>query len=182
MKNLKNSLSILLMFFLATTCYGQIGATLGYGSSKAKIEAMGIKIDGESAGAFSLGLVYDLELADKLDLQPYLSFGIGEKIEEKSNNAIGLGADLQFYVAGKDKGFYVDAGLGWSKSLYDYEDGEDDDIKTSGFGLGLGLGYDITEAFNINVTYARSLTNYSEIDDVKLSSAGFGIQLQYLFN
>ena len=173
---------------LSTICFGQIGAALGYGSGKATIESGGISINGESASTFSIGLVYDAEIADKLDLQPNLSFGIGEKFEdpttfeEKPNNAIGLGTTLQFYVAGRDVGFSINGGLNWAKSLYDYENGDDDGIKTAGFGMGLGLGYDITEALNINASYGRSLTNYSDIDGIKLRSQSVGVSIQYLFN
>lgn len=177
-----------LIVSLSTICFGQIGAALGYGNGKAKIEGGGISVKGESAGTFSIGLLYDVEIADKLDLQPNIVFGIGEKLvdattfEEKPNNAIGLGTTLQFYVAGRDVGFSINGGLNWAKSLYNYEDGDDDGIKTAGFGMGLGLGYDITEALNINASYGRSLTNYSEIDGITLSSQSFGVSIQYLFN
>ena len=122
--------------------------------------------------------MYDLELSETLDLQPIISFGVGEKIGGDSNNALGVGAGLHYYFDNRDAGLYGGPFLGYSYSLAD----NDTSVSKKGvIGSGLVLGYDISEQFTIQTGYTFSLTNPSKLNGVKVSSNVFGISLQYFF-
>ena len=176
-----NSKLILLFLFISTFSFAQFGVELGYhfGNAKSKIDVLGVSTETEaSTNALALGVVYDHELSETLDLQPYLSFGIGEKVADKSNNAIGLGAGLHYYFNNRDGGIYAGPILGYSYSLADV----DTNLVSKGvLGSGLVLGLDISEQFTLQTNYTFNLSNPSKVDGVKYSANSFGISVQYFF-
>ena len=111
---------LLLTIALVSFCFStnaQFGASFGYASGKAKISIGGESMTGDSSGAFSIGVFYDSEISEKLDLLTSVGFGIGEKVEDESNNSIGIGVGLQYYPIGKDGNFFIQPGLGLGLSL-----------------------------------------------------------------
>ncbi|MDA0889413.1 MAG: hypothetical protein O2918_07555 [Bacteroidetes bacterium] len=120
--------------------------------------------------------MYDLQLSETLDLQPGISFGVGEKVDGKSNNSIGIGAGLHYYFNNREAGFYAGPVLSYGYSLADNKN-----MKKGALGSGLVLGYDISEQFTIQTGYTLSLTDVSKIDGVKVSSNAFNISVQYFF-
>lgn len=166
---------LLICLFIGTLTNAQFGIEAGYafGDLKAKGTNVNQKF---SANTFSIGVVYDLQLSETLDLQPGVSFGVGEKINGKSNNAIGIGAGLHYYFNNREAGFYAGPVLGYKYSLSDL-----DSLKKGALDSGLVLGYDITEAFTIQGGYSIGLSDRSEIKSIKTSSDFFGISLQYFF-
>ena len=158
--------------------FGQFGAQVGFSSAKAKVSGGGVSINSDNTTAVSFGLIYDAEISDNLDLLPYLSFAIGEKVGDEANNSIGLGLDLQYYVSGKDAGFFISPGLGLGISLADVDT---DVVKKSAFSGQIGVGYDFTESVTLGVGYVTQLSNSSNIDGIKIRANGFGAQLQIKF-
>ncbi len=173
---MKKLLYILLIF--PTLSFGQFGAHVGFSSGKAKISGGGISINTDNSTAISFGLLYDAEISDNLDLLPSVSFAIGEKVADEANNSIGLGLDLQYYVSGKDAGFFIGPGLGFGISLADVDT---DVIKKSAFSGQIGVGYDFTDSVTLAVGYSTQLSNSSNIDGVKIRANAFGVELQVKF-
>lgn len=158
--------------------FGQFGAQVGFYSGKAKISGGGVSVNTDNTTAVSFGLLYDAEISDNLDLLPSVSFAIGEKVGDEANNAIGLGLDLQYYVSGKDAGFFISPGLGLSISLADVDT---DVVKKSAFSGQIGVGYDFTDSVTLGVGYSTQLSNSSNIDGVKIRANAFGAELQFKF-
>ena len=169
---------IILLLMVPALSFGQFGASVGFSSGKAKASGVGISVDSDNTTAISIGLLYDAEISENLDLLPSIAFGIGEKVEGESNNAIGLGLALQYYVSGKDAGFFVGPGLGLSFSLADVDT---DVVKKYAFSGGIGIGYDFTESITLVASYATQLSNSSNIDGVKLKTNAVGVELQFKF-
>lgn len=160
---------------MGTLTNAQFGLEAGYAFGNAKAEGKGIN-QKVSGNAFALGVVYDLQLSETLDLQPGISFGVGEKVDGKSNNSIGIGAGLHYYFNNREAGFYAGPVLSYGYSLADNKN-----MKKGALGSGLVLGYDISEQFTIQTGYTLSLTDVSKIDGVKVSSNAFNISVQYFF-
>jgi len=158
---------------VSTLSYSQVGLTLGYASAKAKVSGGGVSVNSESVGAISLGLMYDMELSDNLDLQPSVGFGFG--VDTNSNNAMGLGVALQYYVSGRDSGFFVAPSLGFGLAL---EDVDTSLVKKTAFSGGIGLGFDISELITLVGGYSTQLSNSSNIDGIKIKGNAFGVGLQ----
>lgn len=170
-------LSLIIYLFIGSLTFAQVGLEASYGFGNTKNEIGNITIE-ESSNVASIGLVYDLELSETLDLQPSISFGIGEKVEGKSNNAIGIGAAFQYYFNNRAAGFYAGPVLGYSYSLADINT----NIRRKGnIGSGAALGLDISEKLTIQTSYTFALTNASKVDGIKVSSNTFGVSLQYFF-
>lgn len=170
-----------LLFFsfllIGSFTFAQFGVEVGFGSGNAKT-TFGGKTTKTSADAISIGLVYDLELSETLDLQPSIGFGIGEKINNKSNNALNIGAGLHYYFNNRDAGFYAGPILSYSYSLADI----DTRLLSKGvIGSGLVIGYDISRQFSVLAGYGFNLTDPFKIDGYKVSSNSIGISLQYFF-
>ena len=123
--------------FFTTLSYGQAGIQLDYSVGKAKTSVPGLFSVETSAEAFGMGLVYDYKISPGFDLQPGIGFGIGEKTEGRSNNSIGLSANLQYYLLGREKGFLLSTGLGYSASLADIDT---DIVRRGALSIGFGLG------------------------------------------
>ena len=165
--------------FVATFSYGQIGISAGYTSSKAKISGDGVSISSEDAtGAFSIGLFADLEIDSSIDFQTYVSYGIGEKVEDESNTAIGFGGNFDFYPMGRENGFFLRGGVGIGISLMDVDT---DFIKKSATSGVLGLGLDVSENAAIILGYSAQLSDSSNISGIQIKASGIGAQLQVKF-
>ena len=168
----------LLLMIVPAISFAQFGVKAGFGSSKAKVSGSGISVDSESVTAFSIGLLYDAEISEKLDLLPSISFGIGEKVGDEANNSIGLGLQLQYYVSGKDNGFFISPGLGLGISLADIDT---DVVSKTALSGGLGIGVDINDNITLGVGYAAQLNNASKMDGVEIRANAFSAELQYKF-
>jgi|GEM_PF-1777028 opacity protein-like surface antigen len=175
---MKHLLFTICLFFITGISYGQFGVAAGFGSAKGKVTGGGVSVKGDSASSFSFGVLYDSEIAENFDLQTSLGFGIGEKVGDESNNSIGIGVNLQYYISGKDNGFFIGPGISFANSLADVDT---DVIKKTAFSGSIGLGYDISQNFTILGGYSTSLSNSSNIDGLKIKASGISLGLQYLF-
>ena len=163
----------------ATYSYAQVGISAGYSSGKAKISGDGVSISSEdSTGAFSIGLFADLELDSSIDFQPYIAYGIGEKVEDESNTSIGFGGNFDLYPMGRENGLFFRGGVGVGISLMDVDT---DLIKKSATSAVFGLGYDLSEKAAIILGYSTQLSDSSNISGVKIKATGIGAQLQVKF-
>ena len=169
---------IFMIMIVPALSFGQFGAHVGFSSAKAKISGGGVSVNTDNTTAVSFGLIYDAEISDNLDLLPSVSFAIGEKVEDEANNSIGLGLDLQYYVSGKDAGFFISPGLGLGISLVDVDT---DVVKKSAFSGQIGVGYDFSDSVTLGVGYVTQLSNSSNIDGIKIRANGFGVELQVKF-
>ena len=168
----------IILFSFCFTINAQFGVSVGYGSGKAKISAGGESITSDSSGSFSIGLFYDSEISDNLDLLASLGFGIGEKVDEESNNSIGLGLGLQYYPAGKDNNFFIQPGIGLGYSLVDIDT---DLMKKTSFTGSIGLGIDLSENFTLIGSYGTQLSDSSNMNGIKIKGNAFGASLLYKF-
>ncbi len=172
---------LLLTIALVSFCFSanaQFGASVGYGSGKAKVSGGGESVTSDASGAFAIGLFYDSEISDNLDLLPSIAFGIGEKVEDESNNSLALGLGLQYYPSGKDGNFFIQPGLGLGFTLADVDT---DFVKKSAFSGSIGLGIDLSDNFTLIASYATQLSNSSNIDDITIKANSFGGSLLYKF-
>lgn len=168
----------LLLMIMPAISFAQFGVKAGFGSSKAKISGSGVSVDSESTTAISIGLLYDTEISEKLDLLPSINFGIGEKVGDEANNSIGLGLQLQYYVSGKDNGFFISPGVGLGISLMDVDT---DVMSKTALSGSLGIGLDINDNITLGVGYATQLNNASKLDGVEIRGNAFSAELQYKF-
>jgi hypothetical protein len=171
---------LLLSIALVSFCFSanaQFGASVGYGSGKATVDSEFGEITGDASGAFSIGLFYDAELSDNFDLLPSIAFGIGEKVEDESNNSLAIGLGLQYYPTGKDGNFFIQPGVGLGFSLADEVEG----LSSSIFSGSIGLGIDLSDNFTLIASYATSLSDPSDIEGISISSNSFGAALLYKF-
>jgi hypothetical protein len=171
---------LLLSIALVSFCFSanaQFGASVGYGSGKATVDSEFGEITGDASGAFSIGLFYDAELSDNFDLLPSIAFGIGEKVEDESNNSLAIGLGLQYYPTGKDGNFFIQPGVGLGFSLAEEVEG----LSSSIFSGSIGLGIDLSDNFTLIASYATSLSDPSDIEGISISSNSFGAALLYKF-
>ncbi|MEW4924541.1 outer membrane beta-barrel protein [Algibacter sp. 2305UL17-15] len=123
-----------------------------------------------SKSGFFIGIYFtDIELMDKLEIQPEIDF-----VMIKDFNQIQVPilakyevADKINALAGPNIGYLLDAG---------------DGFKSLNFGIDIGAAYDVAEKININARYGFGLTNLLENagnSSVKLS--GFQIGVGYKF-
>ena len=172
---------LLLSIALVSFCFSanaQFGASVGYGSATGKITEPDIETyTTDAAGAFAIGLFYDAELSDNFDLLPSIAFGIGEKVDENSNNSLALGLGLQYYPTGKDGNFFIQPGVGLGFSLADEVEG----LSSSIFSGSIGLGIDLSDNFTLIASYGTSLSDPSDVEGISISSNSFGAALLYKF-
>ena len=171
---------LLLSIALVSFCFSanaQFGASVGYGSGKATVDSEFGEITGDASGAFSIGLFYDAELSDNFDLLPSIAFGIGEKVEDESNNSLAIGLGLQYYPTGKDGNFFIQPGVGLGFSLADEVEG----LSSSIFSGSIGLGIDLSDNFTLIASYGTSLSDPSDLEGISISSNSFGAALLYKF-
>jgi len=141
---------LLLSIALVSFCFSanaQFGASVGYGS------------------------------ADNFDLLPSIAFGIGEKVEDESNNSLAIGLGLQYYPTGKDGNFFIQPGVGLGFSLADEVEG----LSSSIFSGSIGLGIDLSDNFTLIASYGTSLSDPSDVEGISISSNSFGAALLYKF-
>jgi len=171
---------LFLLIALVSFCFSanaQFGASIGYGSGKATVDSEFGEITGDASGAFSIGLFYDAELSDNFDLLPSIAFGIGEKVEDESNNSLAIGLGLQYYPTGKDGNFFIQPGVGLGFSLADEVEG----LSSSIFSGSIGLGIDLSDNFTLIASYGTSLSDPSDVEGISISSNSFGAALLYKF-
>ena len=172
---------LLLSIALVSFCFSanaQFGASVGYGSATGKITEPDLETyTTDAAGAFAIGLFYDAELSDNFDLLPSIAFGIGEKVEDESNNSLAIGLGLQYYPTGKDGNFFIQPGVGLGFSLADEVEG----LSSSIFSGSIGLGIDLSDNFTLIASYGTSLSDPSDVEGISISSNSFGAALLYKF-
>ena len=173
---------LLLSIALVSFCFSanaQFGASVGYGSATGKITEPDIETyTTDAAGAFAIGLFYDAELSDNFDLLPSIAFGIGEKVDENSNNSLALGLGLQYYPTGKDGNFFIQPGIGLGFTLADVDT---DLVKSSTFSGSIGIGIDLSDNFALIASYGTSLSDSSNIDGISIKANSFGASVLYKF-
>ncbi len=173
---MKNYFLLIALFSFISLSNAQFGIAVSYGSSKPVIEAEGLSITSdEGSNAFGIGFFVDVELSEKLDLQPSISYGIGEQVEGGSNNALGLGANLDYYLGSRENSFFLRGGLGVGIALADVDT---DLAKKSATSAVLGLGYDISDKFSLIGSYGTQLTDSSNIEGLEIRANAISIQLQ----
>ena len=171
---------LLLSIALVSFCFtanAQFGASLGYGSGKATVDSEFGEVTGDATGTFAIGLFYDAELSDNFDLLPSIAFGIGEKVEDESNNSLAIGLGLQYYPTGKDGKFFIQPGLGLGFSLAEDVEG----INSSILSGSIGLGIDLSDNFALVASYGTSLSDPSDIEGISIRANSFGASLLYKF-
>lgn len=147
----------------------RFGVTAGYLSANAKIESQGISLT-DSQGGFYIGLVADLNVAEKFNIQPELLYANVDDISFLQLPIMG-----KYYVAEK---FNLQGGI---QITYTLEEVADDFTKFN-FGLGGGLGYDINEDFFLQARYVFQLNNYftgSEDITSKIGFLNFGVGYKF---
>lgn len=165
-----------IMLLASCTTYAQLGLTAGYGSGKAKVSYSGQSETGDAEGSFNFGLFGDIKIGETVDLQPIVSYAIGEKVEGESNNAIGFGTNLQIYFSEEKRDFFVGPSIGYGISLGDI----DTNISKRGvFSGGFLIGTDFSDQFSGYIGYSTTLSNPSKISGLKASAQAFGFALQY---
>jgi hypothetical protein len=175
---MKTKFTILLFLFVTGFSYAQFGASLGYANGKGKVTAGGATLDSESEGAFTLGVIYDARLSDNLDLQPGIIIGLGKKVEGQVDYPLGVGAALQYYIAGRSSRFWVGPTLGLNVS---FDDVDTDVIKKSVTNGGVGIGLDLSDSITLAAGYATSLVDMSNVDAVTIKENAIWAELQVKF-
>ena len=173
---MKNYFLVFALFSFIGLSNAQFGVAVSYGSLKPVVEAEGLSITSdEGTNAYGIGLFVDVELNEKLDLQPSISFSLGDQVEGEPNNALGLGANLDYYLGGRENSFFLRGGLGVGVSLADVDT---DLAKKSATSAVLGLGYDISDKFSMIGSYGTQLTDSSNIEGLEIRGNALSIQLQ----
>tara|TARA_B100001093_G_scaffold476101_1_gene502183 strand:- start:1973 stop:2608 length:636 start_codon:yes stop_codon:yes gene_type:complete len=173
---MKNYFLVFALFSFIGLSNAQFGVSVSYGSSKPVIKAEGLSITSDGgSNSVGIGLFVDVELSEKLDLQPSISYGIGEQVEGESNNALGLGANLDYYLGGRENSFFLRGGLGMGVALADVDT---ELAKKSATSAVLGLGYDISDKFSLIASYGTQLTDSSNIEGLEIRANALSIQLQ----
>ena len=171
---MKKLLYLFLILF-SLNGFSQLGVSVGFASSKAKISGGNMSISSDAVSGFGLGLVAGIPISEKFKLETGLSFAFA-KVDGESSNSWGIPLTAKIYTG--DSGFHLRAGLGFSSTM---EDVDTDLMKKGAFGAGFGLGHDINENFSIIASYSTQLSDSSKMDGIKLKGSGFGVSLQYFF-
>lgn len=175
---MKTKVIIFLFLFFTAFSYAQLGVSLGYANGKGEVTSAGVTLDSESKGAFTLGIIYDARLSDNLDLQPGIIIGLGKKEEGQVDYPLGVGAALQYYIAGRSSRFWVGPTLGLNVS---FDDVDTNVIKKSVTNGGIGIGLDVSEAITLAAGYSRSLVDMSNLDAIKIVENAIWAEFQVKF-
>ena len=171
---------LLLSIALVSFCFSanaQFGASVGYGSGKATVILNFGELQEMPLALSQLDYFMTAELSDNFDLLPSIAFGIGEKVEDESNNSLAIGLGLQYYPTGKDGNFFIQPGIGLGFSLADEVEG----LSSSLFSGSIGLGIDLSDNFTLIASYGTSLSDPSDIEGISIRSNSFGAALLYKF-
>jgi len=124
-------------------------------------------------GGFFVGFLADIELVDKIHVQPELLYA-----NAGGESLIIIPVMAKYYIA---ESFNLQAGFQFDFLLdppsFDYEGVELKElIKDKGLSINLGAGYDINDKFAIQAKYSFGTTNRVEDDNVSalLDSLGLG--------
>ncbi|MCF7560825.1 PorT family protein [Sabulilitoribacter multivorans] len=124
-----------------------------------------------SESGFFIGIYFtDIELSEKLELQPEIDFvGIKDLNQLQAPVLVKYGVAEKFDVlAGPNFGYLLDA---------------PDGIKSFNLGVDVGAAYEFVENFNLNARYGFGLTNLLEntAGDASSKLSGFQIGIGYKF-
>ena len=173
---MKKLLLLIVLFSTIQLGFAQFGISAGYSSGKAKVSGEGITVSSdEASGSFGVGVFLDLEIGDNLDFQPVISYAIGEKIEGESNNAIGFGGNLDYYIGGRENSIFLRGGIGIGVALADVDT---DLVKKSATSANFGVGFDLGENIALIGSYGTQISNSSNIDGIDLKANAVAISLQ----
>ena len=164
------------LFLFTFNSYSQLGISLGYGSSKAKISGSslgGLSLNSENVSSFSLGLLNNSSLSDATAIEYGVVVGFAD-----GSNSLGIPLNLKYYTSGEQAGFHIIGGVGLGMALGDVDT---ETVKKTSFSGGLGLGFDLSSNISARVSYSTQLNNSSNIDGLTLKASGIGIGIQYWF-
>ena len=143
-------------------------------------------IDAINKTGFYIGAIGDLEVSDKLHIQPEVTYGKAGDL-----SFVYVPIMLKYYVA---QGLNIQGGpqFNFSSELGDIkktlndlnQNGISDTLKTMGVELGFGAGYDINENFAVQARYAFELTNRYDgpgNSSVDIKNATLNVGLVYFF-
>lgn len=154
-----------------TSSSPQFGIKAGYSSLVAKV-----KIDGASGsdnvGGFYVGAFVELELSDKFNLQPELTFA--NYSQDGESSSVLLLPILAKFKANDELGLYVGPQIDY---LLNEEDSEG--LKRFGLGLSIGGSYDISEDVFLDAKYTFGISD--RLDGDLEGFEGFDIKTRFNF-
>ena len=169
------------------------------GANLATIRTDEQSIDYNGKFAFFLGILAELEVADRLYIQPELSFsqqganyytptcffcfsGPSGKVRLNYLN-IPVMAKLKLSDA-----FYIEAGpqAGILLSAKWKEDGEtrediSDEIRSTDFGAGLGVGFEFDSGLFLGARYTYGFSNISEVENTNIHNSVLSMSIGWMF-
>ena len=125
------------------------GVTAGFHSLSVSISGDDAT-ETNSASGFFAGFFADINISEKLNIQPEIQFASAYKDGESGNEII-IPVMAKYYVSEK---FNVQAG-----PQFDFILDESEGTNTFGIGFGFGAGYDFTEKIFVATRYSFGLTN-----------------------
>jgi opacity protein-like surface antigen len=177
MKHLLIVFLILLSFLNLRGQNIQIGTISGFTLMTGKSEADGFGQESQTEAGFHFGIFFDIELSDKISLQPELTYESAEGI-----NYINFNPILKFSVVDK---FNLLAGpqvaLGVGEEFNFLSDALPDDFTALNLRLALGASYDISDNYFIQARYGFQLNDHITVDEVSLTFNVLNIGFGYRF-
>ena len=147
------------------------GIKAGYSSFIAKV-----KVDGASGSdnvsGFYVGILSEIELSDKFNLQPELLFA--NYSQDGANSSILFLPILAKFKANDELGLYAGPQVDF---LLDEEDA--DGLKRVGVGIAIGASYDISEEIFIDTRYTFGVSD--RLDGDLEGFEGFDIKTRFNF-
>ena len=158
--------------------YGVLG---GFNSTSVKISGLGSGFNSTSSETgFAIGGFADIELSDKISLQPEVMY-----VAVKDFNTVGLNVIGKYNVT-EEINVQLGPQLGFnSGDVVDaYDVLTDGDFSKIDLAVAFGAGYDINENIFVQARYALGLNNHftgSDIGDAKFTVSSFGLSVGYRF-
>jgi opacity protein-like surface antigen len=169
---------IVLTAFTAHSQNSKFGVKAGFNNLTIKASASDENTISDDGSGFYVGLFTDINLDDKLSIQPELQFTLASQ-DGESVKSLALPIMLKYQVASK---FSLLVGPQLEYLLEE----ETELINEFGIGLGAGLSFDITEKLFADGRYVFGLSNRFNDDlvpdeDVKLKFNYIQVGLGYKF-
>jgi len=177
---MKKLLFIFSFLFLSSLGYSQIGVRISPSISWTQVKILGLSNSEGSDFGTTIGVTYKAGITDRIAVQPVLGYGI-VFTDGESVSALGLVADVKYYLSDDLQGFNVYAGpvLGYSLEEASEEANE------LGLGFSLGLGYDI-DNIQVGLGLVWGISNaFNDMDGwedlVSAKARSVGVSIAYLF-
>ena len=177
---MKKLLFIFSFLFLSFVGYSQIGVRISPSISWTQVKILGLSNSSGSNFGTTIGVMYKAGVADRIAVQPSLSFGM-IFVDGESASALGLGADVKYYLADDLQGFNVYVGPVLGYSLEEASE----DVNKLGLGFSLGLGYDI-DNIQVGLGLVWGISNaFNDMDGwedlLSAKARSVGVSIAYLF-